>query len=112
MTIYADSSMTPALQMIETRFELDHPTIDLELIFAGSQTLTITSIINIHGIKDAIAHSTRIIIAHHDVPAGQYTRDGALKTRRAEDLAEGVDGNTHHRMAVDLFDLFVSPKPR
>ncbi|MGV6814627.1 MAG: molybdate ABC transporter substrate-binding protein [Phycisphaerales bacterium] len=37
--IFAGSSMTQALQEIETRFELAHPTIDLELIFAGSQTL-------------------------------------------------------------------------
>ena len=37
--IFAGSSMTQALQEIETRFELTHPTIDLELIFAGSQTL-------------------------------------------------------------------------
>ena len=105
--------MAHALYSIETRFELEHPTIDLEVVFAGSQTLAmqinagahtdlfisanreqidrvdgfddpkilvensilaITPHAEITNIKDAIDRSIRIIVAHEDVPAGQYTR--------------------------------------
>jgi len=112
VVIFAGSSMTNAMLEIETAFELNHPAIDLQLIFAGSQTLAmqinegahadifisanLVQIQRINGfteptvlvenqliaittnsdfttIADAINKASQILVAHQDVPAGQYT---------------------------------------
>jgi molybdate transport system substrate-binding protein len=126
VTLFAGSSMADALDSVKNRFELEHPSIDLEIIFAGSQTLAmqiksgahadlfisadreqidrvdgfdkpkllvensilaITPYAGITSIKDAIDRSNRIIVAHEDVPAGQYTR-AALDAMGLWELAE------------------------
>lgn len=118
VVIFAGSSMTNAMLEIETAFELTHPAIDLELIFAGSQTLAmqinegadaaifisanlaqiqrisgfteptvlvenqlvaITTNSDFTTVTDAIANATQILVAHQDVPAGQYTYDALVQ---------------------------------
>lgn len=56
--IFAGSSMAAAMKTMETSFELENPTIDLELILAGSQTLAMQI--------NAGAHADLFISANRD----------------------------------------------
>lgn len=131
--------MTNAMLEIETAFELANPSIDLELIFAGSQTLAmqlnegahaaifisanLTQIQRIRGfteptvlvenqlvaittnsdlttVAEAIHNATQILVAHQDVPAGQYTYDALVQLGVWETIKPKIVSYEHSVQAV------------
>jgi len=64
VTLFAGSSMANALNSLENRFELEHPSIDLEIVFAGSQTLAMQ--INAGAHADLFISANRVQIDRID----------------------------------------------
>ncbi len=139
VTLFVCSSMTHPLMEIETAFELTHPSIDLELIYAGSQTLAmqinegadadifisanlvqiqrisgfteptvlvenqlvaITANSDFTTVVEVIHSATQILVAHQDVPAGQYTHDALVQLGVWETTKHKIVSYEHSVQAV------------